>query len=464
MKIPAVISKPSTKNTFTIKLIVAAALSGHLALVCAEDIPEGYHRMPNGDIMANSPSTAVAPEGYRLTANGILVKQDAGSDSADSAAAPASGMAVAEASTEEAAEEQPIPPGFHRMPDGTLMANSPSNAKVPDGYHMMPDGTLMSNTGGGDHSAHHAHAGGHHHHGAGMWMFDYKYMRMYMEDMLDTTNDVTAEQILAGEYPPYSMAPTDMTMDMHMFMAMYGITDKVMGMVMVHYMSNEMGMLGGTSANPVPSTMESSGFGDTVVSAMVQGPNNLTFNGGISIPTGKIDNSGPMIHDVDARDDDVRYPYGMQLGSGTYDLILGVDYNKTVEKLGMGAEFEYTLRNGTNSEEYTLGDVMLVGGWLKYKVKSGLDTTAKLQFRETGKIDGEDKMIKVAPRSNKDMSPTMDADNYGGRRLDFGLELKYQTPGMLSFGAEYTVPVYQNLFGPQMATKWIAGLSVGVMF
>lgn len=335
---------------------------------------------------------------------------------------------------------------------------------IPDGLQVPLGGRVPPNTDPADYSAHPAEGGGHQALGAGMWMIEYQYVRMYREDFLDTTKEVTAQEILmpSNGYE-YSMAGTDMTIDTHLFMAMHGVTAKVKVLVMTHYRSNTLGMLG---AGALKSTMRSSGLGDTILSAMVQGPYNLTATGGLSLPTGKIDNAGPLVRGPtpDDRDDNVRYPYSMQLGSGTYDLILGLDYTDTGEKSGWGLEYEYTLRTGRNAEGYTLGDRMLLGTWYKSRLTAAFDTTTKLLFHKTGQIEGEDKVIREEPVYNKLMSPDRDAGNYGGRRLDLGLAATYQTKGLLRFGAEFTLPLSQNLFGPQMAMRWISELTLAVMF
>lgn len=365
-----------------------------------------------------------------------------------------------------AAELTEVPPGFHRMPDGKIMANS-KNSVVPEGFHLMPDGTLMAHDGGGgDHSGH----GGGHHHGAGMWMFDYKYMRMEMDGFLDSTRELSPAEVLDenGVYD-YNMTATDMTMDMHMFMGMYGITDKVMLMVMAHYMSNTMGML---TKDGQGSTMETSGIGDTVILAMIQGPNKLTFNIGLSIPTGSIDESGPMTHCLGCTPTtDDKYPYGMQLGSGTYDLKQGVEYADSAGKIGWGGGIEYTGRLDENDNGYTLGNVFSISGWVRYDVLPELNATVKLSRMETGQIKGVDQELLDnffadfdGDGDNEYMSPVMNPDHYGGIRTDLSVKVKYQAMKNLNVSGEVTVPVTQDLNGPQMKTESIIGLGVGFMF
>ena len=356
------------------------------------------------------------------------------------------------------AAEDEIPEGYHRMADGTLMANSPSSATAPEGFHLMPDGTLMPNSGGGggslDHSGHGAHQ-----HGAGMFMLDYKFERMYMEGLLDTTNSISPRQIVApGSAYGFMMTPVDMAMNMHMLMAMYGVTDKLMFMVMAHSMSNSMTML---SSDGTKSTMSTDGMGDTIISGMYKGPYKLTYNLGLSIPTGSIDESGPMTHNASHTEQNVKYPYGMQLGSGTYDIKPGISYAVDVGQFGLGASYEYTARLGENKNDYKLGDVMKLDGYAKYNISPMFNTSVKLAYTTIGQIEGADADID----KNKNMSPAADAETYGGNHLDLGISLQYRPAGgVYGIGLDFVKPLYQDLWGPQMETKWMSGLTLSSMF
>jgi len=415
-----------------------------------EEVPPGFHRMGNGDIMANFPSKAVAPPGYRLTEGGILRKLD--DTSADNKQPSIAGSA---AMVEGAAKLDEVPPGFHRMANGSIMANYPSKAVAPEGYYLMPDGTLMvksSDNTGADLSANQNASGG-----GGMWMFDYEYSRMYMKDMLDSTTTVTAAQAVdpAGIYN-YMMAPTDMTMDMHMAMIMYHARNYMI-MGMLHYMSNEMGML---SVDGTTSTMESSGLADTVVTATFPGPKSLSFMVGVSIPTGSIDERGPMTHLAGVVQQDVKYPYGMQLGSGSYELKQGIGYESAPGFSQWGLSYEYDAVLNENDNDYKRGNTLLIDGWMKWQFTSTFSTTAKVEVLSIEQIEGVDAELDL----NKDMSPTMDATLYGGRRVDLGVGIRYENAKMTSVSLDITAPVYQNLYGPQMQTQWIATIGLGFMF
>lgn len=400
------------------------------------EIPPGFHRMPNGDIMANNPSTATPPSGYELTEAGILKKID------DNPA------------TEKPAQLKTLPSGFHRMPNGDIMANNPSTAVAPEGYHLMANGILMANSADSVKNE----VQKHHHGSGGMWMFEYVYQRMSMDGLLDTTKEVSAEQAVlpvskGGEYG-YMMAPKDMTMDMHMFMLMYHTRDYML-MGMLHYMSNDMEML---STDGTKSTMSSKGIADTVLTAEFRGPFKLFFEVGLSLPTGSIDERGPMTHTASLFDPDAKYPYGMQLGSGTRDYIQGIAYKDASSHYSWGVKYEYIGRVEKNKLDYKLGDVLKLDGWFTLNHTSSMSTTFKLHGKSQGQIEGADQELDPT------MSPAMDPLNYGGKRLDVGVKFKYENQRMTSVSAELTFPVLQDLYGPQMQTQWVLGLGAGFMF
>ncbi|MDX1812357.1 MAG: hypothetical protein R3240_10445, partial [Gammaproteobacteria bacterium] len=387
----------------------------------AEEIPEGFYRMPDGRFMAKDLEHAKAPPGYYLRRNGTLVKLNLDGDSS-----PAPAI--------KPIKPGEVPPGYHKRSDGAIVADDPKTAIVPPGYHLMSGGVLMSNTSMG---------GGGHHHGKGMWMFDYKYTHMYMKDMLDASKRVTASEAVDpnGAYK-YMMAPVDMSMDMHMLMIMYGISDSIMPMLMLHYMSSEMSMLAFDGGH---STMKSSGLADTILSTMIQGPHHLNFDVGISIPTGSIDVTGPMQHSKFAPPVTQKYGYGMQLGSGSYELIHGIRYEDYSGDLGWGGGYSFTAPLNKNDNGYKRGNKLLVDSWLQWTGIKAMSFKGKLQYRSIGQIVGVDPEIekdKIRPDGSI-MSPLVDASGYGGNRLDATFIYAYKIPSpMLTFSFEFSKPVY----------------------
>ncbi|MCF6338725.1 MAG: hypothetical protein L3J84_12390, partial [Gammaproteobacteria bacterium] len=198
----------------------------------------------------------------------------------------------------------------------------------------------MSNHSGHDTATSSMHI--HHEHGAGGFMFEYKFMRMKMKGLLNGTSSINSKDISGarmntpGPAPgsDYRMSPTKMTMDMHMFMVMYGIDDKISIMGMLHYLDNEMDMVmhmqmpSGMPMGDMFGSMDTNGIGDSRIDIMYQVSNALTASLGWSIPTGSINEKVTMRmtgtnlatgNIMSSLNGPTQAPYSMQLGSGTYD-------------------------------------------------------------------------------------------------------------------------------------------------
>lgn len=341
--------------------------------------------------------------------------------------------------------------------------------------HSQHQGMDHSQHAGMDHSQHaQAVSHEHHAHGAGQWMFEVRWMRMSMEDLLDGDSSVSGEDISGIVMPnngcmmskdstkPYCMAPTEMTMDMKMFMVMYGFTDKMSGMLMFNYLDNEMDMdmymrmmPGGPVMNTMTGSMDTSGWGDTQAGAMYKVDDKMTAGLMLSIPTGNIDEEVDMTMCnamMCAPTTTMRAPYAMQLGSGTFDLIPSIQYTTTSGMWTYGGQAEYTYRLGENSKNYTLGNKLKLSGWGKYAVNQTWKLTGRLDYLNQDEIDGEDTRIM------KIMAPTSDPDNYGGTRLDLTLDANAGF-GAHNVGLAYTVPVQQDVNGIQMELQSIITLS-----
>ncbi len=315
----------------------------------------------------------------------------------------------------------------------------------------------------------------HHEHGADGFMFEYKFMRMNMKGLLDGTDSINSNSISAartGSMTPapgfdYRMSPTKMTMDMHMLMVMYGIDDKISIMGMLHYLDNEMDMImhmqmsNGMPMGDMFGSMNTSGIGDSRIDVMYQVNDELVTSLGWNIPTGSINEkvtmrmSGTNLNTggaMSTTNGPIQAPYSMQLGSGTYDLVPAVTYNKSLGTWNVGGQATYIFRIGENNNNYTLGDQLEVTAWGTYSVNPGFTLSSRINILDWGKIDGQD------PNINPMMSPTADPDASGGSRIDvlFGMSGHINRHHMLS--AEIGFPVYQDLNGPQLETDVLYGI------
>lgn len=185
----------------------------------------------------------------------------------------------------------------------------------------------------GPNAADHAPIGvmGDHMHEKGEFMLSYRFLHMDMQGNRAGADGIEADTIVTTvpnrffgrpmQPPTLRIVPTSMSMDMHMFGAMYAPADWLTLMVMGMYMEKEM-----------EHTTYMDGMGTTV-----------------------------------------RVPYAMQLGSGTYDLPPGITYNGHSGKVYWGGQYMGTFRLGEN-HGYSLGDKHTLSAWLNYQWRPFIST------------------------------------------------------------------------------------------
>ena len=182
---------------------------------------------------------------------------------------------------------------------------------------------------------------GTHTHLVGEWMIGYRFMPMQMAGIRDGTTRRSVEEVLQG----FMVAPTSMQMDMHMLDVMYAPRDDLTLMGMVPYL--ELSMDHRTRMGTTFST-RTAGVGDvgltalyTVVGNVRRDRQRLIIRGGVSLPTGSVDERG----NTPGRRDQ-KLPYPMQLGSGTYDLQPGLSYLGESDSWAWTFDTQATLRLG----------------------------------------------------------------------------------------------------------------------
>jgi len=332
-----------------------------------------------------------------------------------------------------------------------------------------------------DHAHHHDHslhlgsvpAGimGDHTHPKGKWMASYRFMRMDMNGNRNGTNRLSPTDI-SGDFANTTgvgpatlrIVPTQMTMDMHMLGGMYGLTDKITLMGMINYIDKDMDHITFAGGDPDLElgrfNTQTKGWGDTKIAALFNIHPKIIAKAGISLPTGSIKERGNILNPMNATQN-IRLPYAMQLGSGTYDLEPAITYTNAKGKMNWGTQYNAQIRLGENSQDYSLGDKHRLSIWGGYGWNENITTTLRLSGEHEGKIDGRDTQIAGPVQ-------TADPDNYGGKRIEagFGVNL-IGTKGWTQNQAiafEATAPIYQNLNGPQMERDYTVTAAYKVGF
>lgn len=327
----------------------------------------------------------------------------------------------------------------------------------------------------GTHADGHAPIGvmGDHTHNAGEIMFSYRFMHMEGSGSQIGTEDIASDTIataipnrfagLPGQPPTLRVVPQEMRMEMHMVGMMYAPVDWMTLIASGRYVTREMESVtyrGGMGTTVLGgSDVSVNGFGDVVLGALfplskVPDDHEIVARAAISIPTGSITETGEMLTPMGTVRT-MRLAYPMQPGSGTWDLKPAITYRGYSGNFGWGAQYNATIRLGTNDEGYSRGDIHEVTGWVSYEPARWISLSARLAGRTTGRIDGIDPRI-IGP--NQAANP----DYQGGERIDafFGINLAAQ--GSLDgqrLGIEIGAPVHQDLNGPQMSGDW--SLTIG---
>jgi hypothetical protein len=293
-----------------------------------------------------------------------------------------------------------------------------------------------------------------HVHSKNEWMLSYRFMNMSMSDLRTGTTSIDKEKV----FNTYVMAPEKMNMQMHMLMAMYGITSRLTVMMMFNYQVNSMEMsMYGTSGHNHPGShpdgssthrMQTKGIGDTKLHLLYgfskDGVSQFLVSIGASLPTGTIHMTGAS---DDAMYPNGDYPYGMQLGSGTVDVLPVINYLYQGNKLALSASVSGTYRAGYNSLGYRLGNEVVVNGWIAYQWFRLLSSSFRIQGKASGQIEGND------PALYSGTEPAANPKNYGGRTiyayagstLHFKKALKNNR-----LSIECGIPVYQDVSGIQL--------------
>jgi hypothetical protein len=293
-----------------------------------------------------------------------------------------------------------------------------------------------------------------HIHKKGEWMASYRFMNVNMKDNLSGSNKISDDLI----YQNYLMTPRKTSMDMHMLMLMYGLSNKISIMAMVNYnsMSMNMAMLPGTmmnmpgmnmDPNTTSTTTRSSHFGDTKINVLYgilnSAHNHILLSAGVSLPTGSTHIKG----DRESMYPNSRVPYSMQTGSGTVDLSPSATYLFERNSFTWGTQATSVIRTSYNSIGYKMGNELAVNSWLAYQWSRWTSNSIRLEGTTAGAIQGRDATVASI------LEPAANPTNYGGQKINAYLGLNfYFRNGILNnnrLAVEYGVPLYQYVNGIQ---------------
>ena len=340
--------------------------------------------------------------------------------------------------------------------------------KVPSGSVMnwtaLQEKFNNSSFGTVEHSHHNHHRAdahgpigvmGDHLHPKGGLMVSFRVMHMAMDGNRRGSEKIEDQEI----FQDFMAAPQDMTMQMYMLGVMYAPSDKLTLMAMQNFSQKNMSL---KAQMTIPSGMtmqqdfdtKSSGIGDLKVGALYSLwstlSNSAHLNAGVNLPIGDIDNRDdtPMMSNV-------KLPYAMQLGSGTFDLTLGATIKGNKDNISWGIQQLNTIRTGRNSNDYRFGNLYELNLWGAYSFLPKFSGSLRLHGTTEGGITGADNDL------NPMMVPTANTDNYGGDILRSYIGFNALVlNSQLVVGVEVGIPLYQNYNGISMNEEFTINTGV----
>ncbi len=300
--------------------------------------------------------------------------------------------------------------------------------------------------------------------------FRFKVSQSYMEmgSMRDTTDDISTSSLLGNPATgKFAAVPDEMRMYMTMFGAAYSFTDDFALMIMGNYVRNEMDMKFNTlltnNSGRDGFTMFSDGFGDTKLLGklrMYKDDNlapKMQFSAifGMSLPTGETDKE--FTENPVAGQNGTILPFRMQTSSGTVDPIMGFTFQMIRDPWWMGANIMYEGHWYDNARGYHQGQELWIDGYIMRQVHQRLVLQAQLNYKHEGRYSDEPYEGRVKGHghtmfnpNNPFTSPLFDPENYGGEKLSLSFGFQVQPFNMHVIEVLATLPIYQNLNGPQL--------------
>ena len=273
----------------------------------------------------------------------------------------------------------------------------------------------------------------------GAWTFSYQNMRTDGSGLLDGRGQVTNSDVFAAGYTD---SPQSTTREAHWLNALFGYDQSTSLLLTLPFLNNEV-----TMATPLGQTYElrSTGMGDLNITGLFrlnhEEDETLHAQLGVSLPTGSRDERGTTPSSGGISE---KLPYSLQLSSGTLDLIPGITYVKRHESTSLGFQAKEIVRFTENSDDYQLGNVALLSGWVSRVFNESVSASLRLGYCYEGRVKGQDTDIDPT------QSPLHDPNSQGGDRITVWAGINYIETGGHSFGFELGGPLWQDLNGPQL--------------
>jgi len=294
-----------------------------------------------------------------------------------------------------------------------------------------------------------------------------EYMRM--EGLRTNTSGVDGNSLLGMPAAGKFMAvQKNMDMSMGNVAIGYSFTEDFFAGLMFMGMDKRMDMQFNstmqTTTGQTGYTMKSHGAGDTMLMTKyllyADDPliptSQISLFTGLSLPTGSIDERNTT-HPLAARQTEL-LPYGMQLGSGTFDPSVGLLYQGSRSPLWWGVNAMFTGRIYDNNRDYRWGNKVRYDLYSMYQLRYDTVLEFQLNGKWQGRVRGEADESQTGASGHATqndstsnfMTPLWDPANYGGHNIFATLGVQWQPVPLHILNLQVGLPVYRYLNGPQL--------------
>ena len=203
-------------------------------------------------------------------------------------------------------------------------------------------------------------------------------------------------------------------------------------------------------------TIKSKGLGDVKFGALYKAYNsednkhNVIIDAVLSAPTGSIEEADAQIAPMTQPNKTVvgefttsRLGYGMQLGGGTWDAMVGAAYWGKSDKWGYGAQYLATIPlENENKNGWRFGDKHELTAWSSYSWEPTLVSSFRLRAEHQDELHGLDPVLAA---------PGLGAQpgNYGGKIIEASVGVNYMYAPAKNISIEYIAPISQDRNGYQ---------------
>lgn len=294
---------------------------------------------------------------------------------------------------------------------------------------------------------------------------------MEMGPLRDGTDDILSTSLISTGAPngsKFIAVPRSMQMYMTMVGGAYSFTDNFAVMAMGNYTKNEMQMEI-RPANGTGFTMTSDGIGDFTVLGKYRlhtddnlvPTNQFSMLFGVSMPTGAIDRH--FTNNTVANQNGTLLPFKMQLGSGTFDPIVGFTYQGSRDPWWWGFNTQLEAHVYDNEQGYHRGQEFRYDFYAMRQIHDKVVVHAQLNGWVEGHYSREPYNQRVlgnghAPNGHF-TSPLFDPNNYGGHKVALSAGLQWQPVPLHIIEMTGTIPIHQDLNGPQLRDSYMLRVS-----